>query len=107
MKIDIENYIIVPETERALLRALLEDIKQWSFPMTLEIHWQDYHDEYSPERTDPCPDFYGTYAIKWKDHDEYINKYMDIDTLDDHLCTVMTSLEQLSDIYDNETKAGS
>jgi len=25
----------------------------------IKIHIQDYHDEYSPERVDPCPDYYG------------------------------------------------
>ncbi len=28
------------------------------------INWQDYHDEYSPERTDPCPDYYGYFSIR-------------------------------------------
>ena len=30
----------------------------------LYIDIQLYHDEYSPERTDPCPDFYGFLSLK-------------------------------------------
>ena len=54
MKLTKLNYDIVPEKEQGLLLALLNDIDGNDvMPRELEIHWQDWHDEYSPERTDP------------------------------------------------------
>lgn len=91
MKIDFNNYKNVPEKERNLIFALLfdiEDINKLS-KKQIYIDWQDFHNEYSPERTDPCPDYYGYYTIR----DEYlpneiIGVEMTIDDLDLALCTL-------------------
>ena len=52
-----------------LLYALLLDLAEINNSLEkkgydkIYIEYQDYHNEYSPERTDPCPDYYGTYKI--------------------------------------------
>lgn len=104
MKITKDNYKVVPQSEEALLLALLEELESNDvLPHDIEIHWQSWHDEYSPERVDPCPDFYGTYAIKWEGSPEYIARYMSVDDLDDHLCTLFSAFEQLEEIYETNS----
>ena len=67
MKITRENYeSVVPKNEQKLLGVLimdLEDINKYHENNIMYIDWQDYHDEYSSERTEPCPDFYGYYTF--------------------------------------------
>ena len=104
MKLTKRNYDIVPESEQSLLLTLLIDLEENAvLPRELEIHWQDWHNEYSPERTDPCPDFYGTYGLKWQGSDDYINHELTIDELDNHICTVCLAFEQLEELYDRES----
>ena len=67
MQVTKENLNLLPEKERDYVKNLLDyDLQEInSFNKGIfTLHWQDYHDEYSPERTDPCPDFYGTYDIR-------------------------------------------
>lgn len=91
MKIDFNNYKkIIPEKEQEKVLALLfdlEDINNVSSPQNLYIDWQDFHNEYFPERTDPCPDYYGYYTLR----DEFmpyetIGVEMTLDDLDMALC---------------------
>lgn len=68
MKVTKENLEKLPESERLLMSSLLDDIEEINTTISgsgkeLYIDRQDYHDEYSPERTDPCPDYYGYYRI--------------------------------------------
>ena len=102
MRIDIENYKEVPKKERKQLYALLVDIEELNNLLEelglenrkLYIDWQDYHNEYSEERTDPCPDYYGYYRLKFEnDHLESVGVEMDIDTLDSVLCSFINFLE--------------
>ena len=89
MRITESNIENIPIKERALVRALLNDMEEINhnlplhFP-NLELEWIDTHTEYSPERTDPCPDYYGMYRV-WRG-DDYIGVEMDLDTLDSALC---------------------
>lgn len=67
MQITKENLNLLPEKERNFVKNLLDyDLQEInSFNKgVFTLHWQDCHDEYSPERTDPCPDFYGKYDIR-------------------------------------------
>lgn len=85
MKIDEETITLVPEKEQGLLKSLLNDLKEINelTGETLYIDWQHYHNEWSPERTDPCPDYYGYYTIRpKKDYSETIGVEMDIYELD-------------------------
>ena len=55
-----------------LLNSLLDELNGIN-DMTIDIHgdkasllsiaWENEHTEYSPERTDPCPDYYGFFYI--------------------------------------------
>ena len=81
------NALPISERERNLLKALLIDvgeINRLCGNANIYIDWQDFHNDYSPERTDPCPDYYGMYRV-WKG-DDYIGVEMDLDTLDSALC---------------------
>lgn len=94
MKVTKDNYKeIIPEKEQSLLNALLcdlEDVNEYT-EMKLFIDWQDYHDEYSPERTDPCPDFYGYYTLRFEEiPNETVGTLMDINELDCSICLLYT-----------------
>ena len=79
----------ISDYDKGLLKALLNDLEEinHNLPLhspNLELEWIDEHTEYSPEWTDPCPDFYGMYRV-WRG-DDYIGVEMDLDTLDSALC---------------------
>lgn len=97
MKITLDNYKeCCPSDKQGLMEALLIDIKE--LPSELEIHYVTEHTEYSCERTDPCPDYYHTYFIKWAECDDNINSGLTLEELDNHLCTLCLAFEQLSEI---------
>ena len=90
MKVTKENYKeIIPEEEQSLINALLrdlEDVNEYT-EMKLFIDWQDYHDEYSCERTDPCPDFYGYYTLRFEEVPyDVVGTQMTINELDNSIC---------------------
>ena len=94
MKITKDNlkdiFIIKNTKDITLLYALLDDINEINDKLTsdkqLYIDIQDYHDEYSPERTDPCPDYYGYYRLYCeKDPYNHIGPEMTIEDLDNAL----------------------
>ena len=81
--------LLISDYDKGLLKALLNDLEEinHNLPLhspNLELEWIDEHTYYSPERTDPCPDFYGMYRV-WRG-DDYIGVEMDLDTLDSALC---------------------
>ena len=57
---------IVPKEEQVLLSALFEDLDYVNKHSNADlfIDWQNFHNEYSCERTDPCPDYYGYYTLR-------------------------------------------
>lgn len=94
MQIDFQNIDKLPleDKEKRLLLSLLMDLEESRELLpesnnNLWIDWQDYHNSYSPERTDPCPDYYGYYRL-------YLNKQnigieMTVEELDQNLCTLI------------------
>ena len=93
MKVTIENLHILPEHEQAYARAILDDVLElntlnhsagYGFDKDIWLEWQDYHNEYSPERTDPCPDYYGYYGLmhKTKYGEEPIAEMMPLKDID-------------------------
>ena len=93
MKVTLDNIKDIPlkERERNLLVSLLIDIDEIN-SLTgdkLYIDWQDFHNEYSPERTDPCPDYYGYYTIRSNPY-EIIGLEATLDQLDEYLCVLST-----------------
>lgn len=71
------------QDNKELLIALLADLDMINEAIprrTFFIEVQDYHDEYSPERVDPCPDYYGMFIISDDDGKTY-GEWLDIDSL--------------------------
>lgn len=55
---------------------------------------QDYHNEYSPERTDPCPDYYGMFSLRFENDNYMIGDYIErLDELDTILFTLVEFFE--------------
>ena len=90
MKITELTLCKVPRVEQRLLAALLNDVEEINNNSTksLYIDWQDYHNEYSPEWVEPCPDFYGYYTLRNNFGNEKIGVEMTIGDLDMVLCTL-------------------
>jgi len=90
MKITELTLCKVPKVEQRLLAALLNDVEEINNNSTksLYIDWQDYHNEYSPEWVEPCPDFYGYYTLRNNFGNEKIGVEMTIGDLDMVLCTL-------------------
>lgn len=79
----------LPRKEQRLAAALLNDLEEINHNISLrspniELDWIDKHTEYSPERVDPCPDYYGMYRLI--QGNKTLGVEMDIDTLDTCLC---------------------
>ena len=58
------------------------------------IDYCDTHTEYSSEWTDPCPDYYGMFTLRFeKDPYETIGLEMTIDELDSAACLLVNFVE--------------
>ena len=91
MKVTYENIEDLPidNKDKVILKALLTDIDEINnanLKDPIYIDWEENHTEYSPERTDPCPDFYGTYSLIRSTTKDKLGVEMDLDTLDIALC---------------------
>ena len=65
----------------ATLNALLIDNNEEH--RMLYIDYINEHTEYSPERTDPCPDYYGMFRLLFENNpSNNVGGEMDIDQLD-------------------------
>ena len=97
MKVTKENIEELPidKYEQNLLNALLSDLKIINAGKDkFYIDWNEYHTEYSPEWTEPCPDYYGTYTVRFKDDPrECIGTEMDIRELDMALCMLCNYID--------------
>lgn len=103
MKLTFENFRkYVPTEDCTLFQSLLVDLIDINQRLKengmseIFIDFQEYHDEYSPERTDPCPDYYGYYRIYPQiDPYNHIGLEMDIHQLDDSLCLLYNFIEMV------------
>lgn len=99
MKITEENIKSLPiESGKRLLKALLKDLEEinQNGVIKLYIDWIDKHTEYSPERVDPCPDYYGMYRIVLEDDPrETIGVEMTLEELDVAICALSNYIEYL------------
>lgn len=67
----------------------------WSTKMSMFIDYEDKHTAYSPERTDPCPDWYGFFTLRWENEpSEKIGDYMTLEELDTVLCVLSDVVER-------------
>ena len=74
------------------LNQLLED-KGESY-RKLYIDYIDEHTDWSPERTDPCPDYYGFFRLAFeKNPYETVGSEMDLNELDSVLCALINFIE--------------
>ena len=106
MKLTFDNYKDIlnkfntfNEHDIGLVESLLKDAYEYTtngrFPDILEIHIDGDHTDWSPERVEPCPDYYGTFSIKWACHNDTINDGLILADLDDNMCTLCQAFEQL------------
>lgn len=110
MKLTLDNYTNVLKqfnmfngSQIGLIGAILCDAATYSsngaFPDELEIHIIDKHTQYSAERVDPCPDFYGMFLIKWASQDDTINDELTLYDLDNNMCTLCQAFEQTKNLH--------
>ena len=103
MKITLDNYKdIIPEKDQTMIYSLLLDLLELNTELEnvqepyrkLYIDYITEHTEYSPERTDPCPDFYGMYRLLFeKNPYESVGTEMTLDELDSALCILVNFIE--------------
>lgn len=103
MKITLDNYKdIIPEKDQIMIHGLLLDLLELNTELEciqepyrkLYIDYITEHTEYSPERTDPCPDFYGMYKLLFeKNPYESVGTEMTLDELDSALCILINFIE--------------
>ena len=87
---------LVPEDEQRLLYNLLSDLKYINDNSISKIfiNWIDHHTQYSPERTDPCPDYYGMYELRLEsDPRESVGVEVTLSELDTALCFLYNYVE--------------
>ena len=86
---NIEN-VPISAREQGLLNSLLIDLEEinHNLPLmpTIYIDWIDEHTEYSPERVDPCPCYYGYYRLR--QGNKTLGIEMDLETLDYVMCVL-------------------
>lgn len=101
MKVTIENFKDI-ENNQGLLESLLIDLEELNQLLEdkdeayrkLYIDYQDYHNEYSPERTDPCPDYYGLFSLRFeKNPYETVGDMMTLEELDNALFILINFVE--------------
>lgn len=98
---NIKKLDVLPEEERDLINSLLDEIREINKAVNnhrnyfydLDIDWQDYHNEYSPERVDPCPDYYGYYSLI--EGKKVIGDKMTIEELDNAIFIIKEFIESI------------
>lgn len=103
MKVTIDNYKeLIPKEDQSLILGLIIDLEELNNELEnkqeqyrkLYIDYITEHTEYSPERTDPCPDYYGMYKLIFeKNTSESVGCEMTIDELDSALCVLINFIE--------------
>jgi len=93
----IANYLNI-DTGKSVLESLLINLLELNTELANhgELHRQlyiDYIDEhtgYSPERTDPCPDYYGYFSLRFeKNQYETVGDILSLNDLDTVLCALI------------------
>jgi hypothetical protein len=92
------------ENNQSLLQALLIDLEEFNTILEnnskgdkkLFIDYIDTHTEYSPERTDPCPDYYGLFRLRLENNTkDIIGIELSLNELDTTLCEFVNFAEEL------------
>lgn len=101
MKLTKENIETLPvsDKEKRYLLGDLEDIREINEICKEELfylYWENQHTEYSAERTDPCPDYYGTYSVRTIEDNELIGlECWSEEELQDRICDIYDTCEYL------------
>jgi len=109
MKVTVDNIANIEyisdynlEYGKMILEALLDDIKELNDLLIdkgesyrqIYIDYINEHTEYSPERVDPCPDYYGMFTLRFeKNHYETIGDLMTLNELDGVICALVNFTE--------------
>lgn len=103
MKITLDNYkLIIPDKDYNLIYSLLIDLSNLNNMLDennksykkLYIDYITEHTAYSPERTDPCPDYYGMYRLVYENNScENVGLEMNINELDTVICALINFIE--------------
>lgn len=103
MKITIDNFKdIIPNKDQSLCEGLLIDLAELNQLLDdkdetyrqLYIDYNTEHTEYSPERVEPCPDYYGMFSLRFeKNPYETVGDYMTINELDNALFLLINFTE--------------
>ncbi len=90
------------ENGQNLLKSLLIDLAELN-NMLIENHLEykqlyidyiDEHTEYSPERTDPCPDFYGMFTLRFESNQhEKVGDIVTLNELDNIIFSLVNFVE--------------
>lgn len=71
----------------AEINQMLEDNNQ-SYKK-IYIDYENEHTEWNPERTDPCPDYYGLFTLRFeKNNYETVSDIIDLNELDSIICAL-------------------
>lgn len=104
MRVTKENVDKIPleDKDKRLLVSIISDINELD-EMTGKdffLDWQDFHDEYSPERTDPCPDYYGYFSIREGSYYSTIGEmYPTVKELDNAMLVLMDAFSTMGYNY--------
>ncbi len=85
---NIDSFEFINSKDKTILISLINDLTELNSYIGCNfcIYIEDKHTEWSPERCDPCPDYYGYYIIGFDpNNNEYIGDYMDLNELDNTL----------------------
>ena len=109
MKVTVDNIANIErisgydlENGKMILKALLDDIKELNDLLIdkgesyrqIYIDYINEHTEYSPERVDPCPDYYGMFALRFERNPyETIGDIMLLDEVDNAICILINFME--------------
>lgn len=104
MRLTKENLggIQLEDKDKRLLIGNLSDINELNCMTGKDFYldWQDFHDEYSPERTDPCPDYYGYFSIRENSHYSTIGEmYPTVKELDNAIIVLVDSFSTMGYNY--------
>ena len=98
----VYNWNYPSESAQNYLKSLLIDLLELNNELDnrgeshkkLYIDYEDKHTEYSPERTDPCPDYYGLFTLRFENKPyETVGGILDLNELDTVLCALVNFVE--------------
>ena len=96
----VEGYAL--DFGKKFLKSLLIDVNELNDTLInknqsnkqIYIDYENKHTEYSPERTDPCPDYYGMFSLRFeKNQYEKIGDMRTLTELDDAICLLSNFVE--------------